>query len=144
MDNLIHNITYLQLIDEFYGFYAHEFGHIKFRQVADKVKNSTKVHKLLANSRRDHIRLGTDDYLLTLHSSSSFTFAKAETIFLASVIMLSVWEDETGRPNNLSDDVYMNTMFFRLLTKCDKYKTHVSNSPNFFSRLTQHLNNVFV
>jgi hypothetical protein len=143
MENIVQSIPYTVLVDEFYGFYRNDFGGLKFKEVYDKVNSSNKIKKLLSNAKRDRIRLGTDDYLLTIHSSSSFTFAKPETIFFASIMILSKWEDEVGTPNNISDDVYMNTMFFRLLSKCDKFKTHLTGGPNFFARLYSHLNKVF-
>lgn len=143
MEKIISSVRYVELSEVFYKFFIHELGHAKFMEVYKKVKTSNKIQTLLYDAKRDRIKLGTNDYLITLHSSTSFVFSKAEIIFLASVMVLGYWEDQIGKPNQFSDDIYMNRMFFELVSKCEAYKIHTSSSPNFFGKLCQFLNDIF-
>ena len=139
MEELINTTSFIKILDAFYKFYRNEFGDLKFNEVVTKVNDSNKIQSLIRRAKFDRVRLGTEDYLLTINSSISFAFAKGEVVFLASIMALSAWEDEVGAPLHLSDDIYMNTMFFRLLSKCERLKTHFSGTPNFFDKLTDQL-----
>lgn len=83
------------------------------------------------------VRPGTNDYLAVIHSSTSFTFANAETIFMDSAILLHTKDDAVRKTLQTRDDHYLNTVFFSLMGKCDGYKTHISSASNF---LTEYFN----
>jgi len=85
------------------------------------------------------VRPGTNDYLAEIHSSTSFTFAKAETIIMASAILLHTWDDTFDKTLQTRDDHYLNRVLFSLMGKCDGYKTHISSASNFFTEYFNYL-----
>jgi hypothetical protein len=130
-----HNV----LLREFVSFFLNEYGEKKVRDISKKVHTSNRVQKLFKQAREINAPLGTDDYLGTIHSILAFTFAKPETISFASVILLSKWENEVGSPLGIADEEYLNKMFFRILEKCNSFKTNLSGQPNFFNRFFTYL-----
>lgn len=142
MEKFIEVVKYSDLLKEFVSFYLKQYGEVKLKDISQKVHTSNKVQKFISEAKRLKIQLGTDDFLATIHSSTHFTFSKAETIAAASIILLCKWEQEVGKPNNLAEDLYLNKIFFRILNKCDGFKTHISNNRNFFERFYDHLENV--
>ena len=130
-----HNV----LLREFVSFFLNEYGEKRVRDISKKVHTSNRVQKLFKQAREINAPLGTDDYLGTIHSILAFTFAKPETISFASVILLSKWENEVGSPLGIADEEYLNKMFFRILEKCNSFKTNLSGQPNFFNRFFTYL-----
>ena len=106
-----------------------------------KLKLQKKVNRFLRETFERRVRPGTNDYLAVIHSSSAFTFAMAETIFMATAILLHKWNDAIGQTLQNSDDHYLNSVFFSLLQKCNGYKTHISNTTNFFTEFFSYLSN---
>lgn len=141
MQEIINNAAFSEVLQVFVDFYQRQFGEIKAQDISVKVFTSKKVNKFLAEANSRKIKPGTTDYLTVIHSSSNFTFAKAETISLASVMLLHKWNVDVGIPNNISSDYYLNSVFFSLLKKCDAFKTHISGEDNFFVRFSGYIIN---
>jgi hypothetical protein len=129
------------LLKEFISFFIKEYGEIKVKEISKKVHSSKKVQKFLIEVRQLNTQLGTDDFLGTIHSLIQFTFAKPETISLATIILLSKWENEVGTPLGIADNKYLNLMFVRILDKCDKFKINLSDKPNFFKNFYDNFEN---
>jgi hypothetical protein len=143
-DEFINKANSYQLINEFLKFSLLELGEIRLGKIINKVNSSDKIKKFLREANRINMPLGSDDFLACIHSSSSFTFAKAEIICIASIILLKKWEVEIGTPHGLVDDIYINNRFFKILDKCDRLKTHVGSDINFFERFNNHLERVVI
>lgn len=143
MQEIINNAAFSDVLQVFVDFYQRQFGEIKAQDISVKVFTSKKVNKFLSEANYRKIKPGTTDYLTLIHSSSNFTFAKAETISLASLMLLHKWNIDVGIPNNLSNDYYLNTVFFSLLRKCDGFKTHISGNDNFFDRFYDYITTAF-
>lgn len=144
---IILSVDHRDILKEFLIFSASEFGNIKMNEIIEKINSSKKVARFLIEAKKVNERLGTDDYLSCIHSSSGFFFSKAEQIAIAAVTLLMKWDNEIGYPRGLSDDVYLNKTFFFILEKCDKLKTHINSEPNFFERFNQRivsLANIFI
>jgi hypothetical protein len=139
---IILGLDHEQLIKEFISFSTMELGAIKMNEVINKVNTSGKVIRFLIEARRINAKIRSDDFLACIHSSSSFTFSKAETISVAAITLLMKWNHEVGKPNELSDDIYLNKSFFLILDKCDSFKTHINSAPNFFERFNNHLERI--
>lgn len=141
----MNNEVYIQscenefLLKEFLQFAVTEFGTIKVNEIINKVNSSGKVSKFLFEAKRINLRLGTEDFLGCIHASSSFIFSKAESISIAAIILLKKWDYEIGKPNAISDNVFLNKRFFSILDKCDCFKSHIKSSPDFFMRFYNHL-----
>jgi len=127
------------LLKEFLQFAVTEFGTIKINEIINKVNSSGKVSKFLFEAKRINLRLGTEDFLGCIHASGSFIFSKAESISIAAIILLKKWDYEIGKPNAISDNVFLNKRFFSILDKCDCFKSHIKSAPDFFMRFYNHL-----
>jgi hypothetical protein len=143
MDQFNH-IAFSELFQEFVSMYLREYGEKKAKDIADKVNDSDKCRKFLIQANNFKGQVGTDDFVATILSSTSFSFSKAETVCLATILLLFRWQLEIGTPNGIADEVYLNKIFFRIIDKCDKYKTHVSTSQNFFEKFYSHLKNTIL
>lgn len=138
-NDIIETVPFLLSFRELVNFFEKQYGEIKLKDIFEKVETSKKINKFLRETFERRVRPGTNDYLTVIHSSSSFTFAKAETIFMASAILLHKWNDAIGKTLQTSDDHYLNSVFFSLLQKCDAYKTHISSTTNFFTEFFNYL-----
>lgn len=139
---LIFGIEHEFLLKEFISFATMEFGSLKMNEIIKNVNTSGKVAKFLFEAKRISLRLGSDDFLGCIHSSTRFVFSKAETISIAAIAILMKWNHDAGDPCFLSDEIYLNTIFFSILDKCDGFKTHVGSIPNFFERFYNHLERI--
>lgn len=142
MEKKLMDIKHSELLKEFMTFFLKEYGEKKVQDISKKVHSSNRVQKFLIEARQLQTQLGTDDFLGTIHSILQFTFAKPETVSLATIILLSKWENEIGTPLGIVDNKYLNHMFFRILEKCNKFKTNVSGRPNFFKLFYENLENL--
>lgn len=140
--DIILGLDHEQLIKEFISFSTTELGAIKMNEIIKKVNSSGKVLRFLIEARRINVKPGSEDFLACIHASSSFTFSKAETISVAAIALLMKWNHEIGKPNELSDDIYLNKRFFSILDKCDRFKTHINSAPNFFERFNNYLERI--
>ena len=134
-------VAFSVLFQEFISFYLREYGEKKAKEISDNINNSKSTSKFFIEADKIKTQLGTDDFLGAIFSNTKFLFAKAETICLASLLILFRWELEIGKPNVIADNEYMNKTFFRIIVKCDKLKTHTSGKPNFFEKFYNHLDN---
>lgn len=123
-----------KLLSEYISFATKELGTIKMNEIIKKLNKSNVVFKFIGEAKRLNTRLGTDDFVGCIHSSSSFFFSKAETISVASLSLLIKWNYEVGIPNGLSDNPFINKRIFSILEKCASFKTHIRSSVNFFDR----------
>ena len=131
------------LLKEFIVFATRELGTIKMNEIINKVNTSSKVSKFLIEARRINDKLGSEDFLACIHASSSFTFSKAEKISVAAIALLIKWNHEIGKPNCISDDIYLNKRFFSILDKCNGFKTHINSTSNFFERFYEQIDRLF-
>lgn len=131
--DIIETAPFLLSFRELVNFFEKQYGELKLKDIFEKVETSKKVNKFLRETFERRVRPGTNDYLAVIHSSTSFTFAKAETVFMASSILLYKWNDAICQTLHTSGDYYLNNVFFSLLQKCDGYKTHISTTFNFFN-----------
>lgn len=134
----INEVTFEDLTTDFESFYQQEFGSIETREVYEKVIESKKIGNYLRFLVHNKTMTTGKEVLTVIHSSRLFTLAKAEKIFLASVIILKVWRKGTKFEILKQNDEYFNTLFFQLLYQCDNYKLH-SSKLNFFARFYKHL-----
>jgi hypothetical protein len=138
-ERIIANAPFLFSFNEFVQFFENQYGEIKLKEVFEKVHTSKKCNVFLRQAFERRVRPGTDDYLAVIHSSTSFTFTNAETTSMAAAILLYSWNNSIGMIFRTSDDTYLNKVFFSILDKCDRYKTHISGSKNFFSHFYSHV-----
>lgn len=138
-ETLILGIEHEELLKEFLLYASGNLGSIKMDEIIKKVNTSGVVSKFMYEAGRIDLRLGTDDFLACIHSSRSFFFSKAETISIATIVLLKKWNYQIGEPNGLSNDIYLNKIFFSILDKCDGFKVHLKSNPNFFDRFNEHL-----
>jgi hypothetical protein len=134
-----HCFTFDALFQEFVSLYLREFGEKKAKEIADKVNSSNKCQKLLIESNRLKVQLGSDDFITTILSSINFSFAKAETVCLASLLLMFRWQLEIGMPQSIVDEAYLRKIFFRIIDKSNKFKAHISSNQNFFEQFLSQL-----
>jgi hypothetical protein len=128
------HILFSELFQEYISMFLTEYGEKKSREISDKVNNSSKCNKLLEQAARLKVQVGSDDFVSTVLSSISFSFSNAETISVASLLLLYRWQLETGVPYRIANEEYLNKIFFKIVDKCDKFKTHTSSDLNFFEK----------
>lgn len=128
-----------RLVQEFLSYSSRMLGEVKLNDIIQKVNSSNKMFQFLKEARKLNVQPGSDDFLACIHSSLSFTFAKAETIAIASIILLMKWNKEIVTPKLIPDNIYLNRRFFALLEKCDRYRTHLKSGPNFFEHFFDNL-----
>ena len=138
-ETLILGIEHEELLKEFLLYASGNLGSIKINEIIKKVNTSGVVSKFMYEAERVNFRLGTDDFLACIHSSRSFIFSKAETISIATIILLKKWNYQIGEPSGLSNDIYLNKIFFSILDKCDGFKVHLKSNPNFFNKFNEYL-----
>jgi hypothetical protein len=139
---IIYGIEHKLILQEFISFATNEFGSITMNKIIKNVNTSGKVAKFLFEASRIRVRFVPDHFLGCIHSSTNFVFSNAETISIAAIALLMKWDHNIGEPSFLSDDIYLNMMFFSILEECDKYKTHINSAPNFFERFNNHIERV--
>jgi len=139
MEEYINKVPFDTLLKEFLAFYAKEYGEVSLKDITEKVNNSKQVKKFLKNVEQLHTKLGTDDYIQVIFSIIYFSFAKPEKISVAAVILLCAWDRVIGKPQGLSNDIYLNTMLWRILYKCENFKVNLSNEVTFFARFYKQL-----
>jgi hypothetical protein len=130
------------LFQEYVSLYLKGYGDKKAKDIADKVNKSNKCERFLQNAALTRIQPGSDDFVVTILSSTSFSFAKAETVCLASLLLMFRWQLETGIPNRIINEIQLNSVFFKIIDKCTKFKTHVSANENFFDEFYKHIANL--
>ena len=140
-ETIILNIEHREVLNVFLLYASTELGKIKMEEIIEKVNSSNKVARFLIEAEKINLRIGVDDYLSCIHASTSFFFSKAEHIAIAAVALLMKWESRIGTLYGLSDDIYLNKIFFLILEKCNKYKTHINSKPNFFEKFNDHIFN---
>ena len=138
-DLIISQVAFEEVLETFVTFFQKEYGELLSKDIGIKVYTSKKANKFLQETANRRVRPGTPDYLAIIHSSTHFTFAKAENIAFAVVMLLNKWRIDVGKPLGMADDYYLNTVFFSLLGKCDKFKSHGSGVPNFFQCYYQYI-----
>lgn len=138
---IIETVPFLLSFREFVNFFEKNYGEIKLKNIFEKVHTSKKCTSFLHATFEKRIRPGTDDYLTVINSSSSFLFAKAEVISMATTVLLHRWDDAIGKKLQTRNDYYLNKVFFSILEKCDRNKTHISSSSNFFTEFHTYLSN---
>lgn len=141
-ENYLDEFKHSELLKEFLKFYLKEHGEIKVKEISSKVHSSEKTRNFILKAKKLGVQLGTNDYLGTIHSIMYFTFSKAETISLASIILLSKWENEVGTPAGIADNYYLNKMFFRIIENCKGYKVNLSGNLTFFDKFYEQLESI--
>lgn len=111
-NDIIETVPFLLSFRELVNFFEKQYGEITLKDFFEKVQTSNKLNKFLSETFERRVRPRTNDYLAVIHSGTSFTFAKAETIFMASAILLHTWDDAVGKTLQTRDDHYLNTVFF--------------------------------
>lgn len=142
LEQIASSVAFDLLWETFRQFYINEFGESKTIQIINKVHDSNKARKFLEETFKKKVRPGTDDFLIVIHSSTSFIFSKAEDVSLAGSFLLWKWNDRIGILLGISNDYFLNKVFFSLLDKCDKLKAHITGNPNFFARFYDSLYNI--
>lgn len=132
--DIINKTNYSTLISDFIKFSSKELGDVKVREIIDKINKSDKVRKFLYEVNSTKSTLVSDDFIFCIQSNINFTFAKAETISIATILLLEKWNSHVNIPNQLADSDYIRDIFFRILDKCDGYKLHLDSTENFFGR----------
>lgn len=140
-NEIIETVPFLLSFREFNNFFEKQYGEQKLQDIFKKVHTSNKANAFLRETFERRVRPGTDDFLIVINSSSSFLFAKAETISVAAAILLHKWDDAIGKTLQTSDDYYLNKVFFSILEKCAGTKTHISSGFDFFSEFFAYLSN---
>ena len=133
------HIAFPELFQEYVSQYLKEYGEKKAKEIADSVNNSNKCNKFLVEANRLRFQVTADNFVGTVLSSISFSFSNAETVCLASLLLLFRWQLEIGIPFLITDDSNLSEMFFRIIDKCDKFKTHISTNQSFFKKFYAHL-----
>ena len=136
---IFNKVNSATLISDFVKFSTKELGEIKIREINDKVNKSKRVAEFLKETRRLNKPMGTNDFLGCTHSIISFTFAKAEIISIASVLILERWNTSINIPNQIASNEYLREIFFRIIDKCNAYKINQNDSQNFFNRFYKYL-----
>jgi hypothetical protein len=122
-------------MEQFVSIHISEYGKEKSIEISSKVHNSNAAKEFLRRAEIAKFRPKADDYMTATHSNINFTFSKPESIAVACLVLLCKWEISVGKKFGLADDDYLKITFFTILDKCDKYKTHLSNKPNFFDKV---------
>lgn len=131
-----------ELVDQYLEFVSQELGRIKIESIVEKIKKSSTVQKFLVECSRMGIRPGTKDFINCINQMRGFFFSGQETISIASVMLLGYWNIIIGAPLQLSDNNYLNRMFFSILDQCNNGKLHLNHRENLFERFFNHINQI--
>lgn len=131
-----------ELTDHFLEFASQELGRVKIESIVQKIKKSSTVQRFLIECSRARIKPGTKDFLACVNQMRGFFFSGQETISIASIMLLGYWNLNVGSPLLLSNNNYMNRMFFSILDQCNNGKLHINYNENLFERFFNHLNRI--
>lgn len=129
-----------ELVDQYLEFASQELGRIKINSIVEKIKKSSTIQKFLINANNISTRPSAKDYLTCINSIRGFIFSNQETISIAAIFLVGLWNANIGAIWRLSDREYLNKMFFSILDNCNNGKLHINHQPNFFERFIDKIN----
>ena len=83
--------------------YKRLYGEKKFNKISNHVSNSKHSKSLIHQSINKSIIPTGPDFVASIHSNLRYSFAKAETILTASLILFEMWIDSFGLTNSYPD-----------------------------------------
>lgn len=116
------NVTYRDLITDFFKEYLTDFGRLKFDKIQNKILTSKKVSNLIQLSFQKRIAPSKNDYLYCLNEIPYFMFSKAETLALGALLFLERWNKECNSELHLLNDDTLKNIVTNILIDCKKLK----------------------
>ena len=129
-----------ELVDQYLEFASQELGRIRINSIVEKIKKSSTIQKFLINANNISTRPSAKDYLTCINSIRGFIFSNQETISIAAIFLVGLWNINIGAIWRLSDREYLNKMFFSILDNCKNRKLYINLRPNFFERFFDKIN----
>ena len=98
------------VIESFPANYAREYGDRKLRKVASKVESSLGVEKYLSKLNNSNSIPHFNNIITTVMNMPYFMVAKKETVAVASIILLKMWNEKENSKSNLLTDYGLEEM----------------------------------
>ncbi len=83
--------------------YAREFGERKLNRIIDRIDRSKKIHRFIERSKKDR-DVPTHNVLPMVMEIPWFSFARGETLLLATSIVMRLWNNKCNQNYELIDD----------------------------------------
>ena len=110
--NGFNNITDLVISD-----YAREFGERKLNRIGDRIERSKKVNRFIQTAKFEN-DIPTRNVLPMIMEIPWFSFARAETLLVATSIVMKKWNSQCNLHNELIDDyslgLKMQEVFYKI------------------------------
>ena len=113
-------MSYRTLLDEYTKEFAREFGDRKLRKIVNKTYYSKSVGNALQKLKELDTNPGSEDIVATVMNMPYFMFGKKESIGMASVIFLDIWNQKLNVGNKYLDDHELSFLFEKVLNHCKK------------------------
>jgi hypothetical protein len=110
--------SYSDVIGSFTEGYIREYGERKLRKISSKINESNGVMKYLVKLQEVNTSPLCDDIIATVMNMPYFMVAKKETVAIASIILLEMWNDKINLDNKLLSDSGLETLARRILRSC--------------------------
>ena len=116
------NLSYEELIEDYFETFLIEFGKRKFEKIHRKVFTSNKISNLIFISNQRMIAPNINDFLYSINEIPFFIFSKSETLALGALLALERWNLECNKNLNLIDKDELKNTAVKILIDCKKLK----------------------
>lgn len=82
--------------------YKREFGERKFKRIAAKINRSKRVSRFIERSKKE-CTVPINDVLPMVMGIPLFSFTRAETLLLATTIVMKTWDKECNIDGQIID-----------------------------------------
>jgi hypothetical protein len=106
------------VIESFTEGYIREYGERKLRKISSKIHESNGVLKYLVKLQEVNTPPLCDDLIATVMNMPYFMVAKKETVAVASLILLEMWNDKINLDNKLLIESELDSLARRILRNC--------------------------
>jgi hypothetical protein len=103
------------IINSFTEDFIKEFGEIKLRKVTSKIENSSIVMNYLVKLQEINTSPYFEDITATVMKIPYFMFAKKETIAMASLVVLDIWNRRLNLNNMHLSDYEFESLVIKVL-----------------------------
>ena len=114
-----------QKINEIKKNYARIYGEKKYFDIHSRINSSSKISNLISKSAQLGLPPTGYDLIVTLHSIPYFIFAKGDTIFIAAILSLELWNDRNNRNYQFLDDYGLQSRIIEISQHCDDLRINL-------------------
>ena len=110
--------SYSDLMNKFTNDYIREFGERRLRKIRSKVTESRGVQKYLVKLQEVYLSPHFEDLTVVVMNMPFFMVANKETVTMASLILLEIWNTKLNANNKLLSDYELERLAIQVISNC--------------------------